>query len=416
MDDLAVQFLLLNGDEADLFDDDDGTQVLAAALIAGIKISQQESIDTRNPHRLYLCRPQLLPNPRVDTPWQVLYRSQNDRAFITTMGIDVDTFASLLTSGFAQRWYEMPVPRNDVNQGGDPRIERRSLDAAGALGLVLHYLSSTMHAISLQQIFAIIPSTVTRYLHFGLNLLLLSLRTIRDATIWWLEGPEFARCSALVVARHSRLAGAFGSIDGLKPPVQTSDDVDIENATFNGWLSEHFISSVLVFSAEGVVIAARMNAPDHTPPTYYIVADTAFPRGTNDIHRRICAPLKQGQRLQGSVAEIDECMAFNRELLSYRQTAEWGMRGLQGAFGRLRVPLEIANKEARGDLIEICVRLHNLHAIRVGINQIRTVYLKCWQDTDDDTAVWQDFENMLFSEQREKDRVSRFHVTLQYLE
>lgn len=155
---------------------------------------------------------------------------------------------------------------------------------------------------------------------------------------------------------------------------------------------------------------------DHTPPTYYIVADTAFPRGTNDIHGRICAPLKQGQRLQGSVAEIDERMAFNRELLSYRQTAEWGMRGLQGAFGRLRVPLEIANKEARGDLIEICVRLHNLRAIRVGINQIRTVYLKCWQDTDDDTAVWQDFENMLFSEQREKDRVSRFHVTLQYLE
>jgi hypothetical protein len=115
MDDLAVQFLLLNGDEADLFDNDESAQVLAAALIAGIKISQEESINTRNPHRLYLCRPQLLPNPRVDTPWQVLYRSQNDRAFITTMGIDVDTFASLLTSGFAQRWYETPVPRNDVN-------------------------------------------------------------------------------------------------------------------------------------------------------------------------------------------------------------------------------------------------------------------------------------------------------------
>ncbi|KAG2747612.1 hypothetical protein P692DRAFT_201840533 [Suillus brevipes Sb2] len=406
MDDLAVQFLLLNGDEADLFDNDESAQVLATALIAGIKISQEESINTWNPHCLYLCQPQLLPNPRVDTPWQVLYRSQNDRAFITTMGIDVDTFASLLTSGFAQRWYETP--------GGDPRIERGSLDAVGALGLVLHYLSSTMHAVSLQQIFAIIPSTVTRYLHFGLNLLLLSLRTIRDATIRWLEGPEFACCSALVVARHSRLAGAFSSIDGLKLPVQTSDDVDIENATFNGWLSEHFISSVLVFSAEGVVIAARMNAPgswhdsrlahqiyaslrDHTPPTYYIVADTAFPRGTNNIHGRICAPLKQGQRLQGSVAEIDERMAFNRELLSYRQTAEWGMRGLQGAFGRLR------------DLIEICVRLHNLHAIRVGINQIRT-------DTDDDAAVWQDFENMLFSEQRGKDHVSRYHVTLQYLE
>jgi hypothetical protein len=106
-----------------------------------------------------------------------------------------------------------------------------------------------MHAISLQQIFAIIPSTVTRYLKFGLQLLLLSLCTIPDARIQWLEGPEFECCSALIVVHHGRLGGAFG--DGLKLPAQTSDDVDIKNATFNGWLSEHFISSVLVFSAEG---------------------------------------------------------------------------------------------------------------------------------------------------------------------
>jgi hypothetical protein len=110
MDDFTVQFLLLNGDEADLFDNNKSAQVLATALIAGIKISQQESINTQNPHYLYLCRPQLLPNPHINTLWQVLYRSQNDWAFITTMGINVDTFASLLTSGFAQRWYEMPVP------------------------------------------------------------------------------------------------------------------------------------------------------------------------------------------------------------------------------------------------------------------------------------------------------------------
>lgn len=180
-----------------------------------------------------------------------------------------------------------------------------------------------------------------------------------------------------------------------------------------------------------MIIAARLNAPgswhdsrvahqiyvslrNETPPGYYIVADTAFPRGSNDIQGRIRAPLKQGQRIQGSLAEINEQMAFNRELLSYRQTAEWGMRGLQGAFGRLRVPLEIGNKDLRGDLIEICVRLHNLRAIRVGINQIRTVYLKHWQETDDDIAVWRDFENMLFAEQRQKDRVARFHITLEY--
>ncbi|KAG1734512.1 hypothetical protein EDB19DRAFT_1102084 [Suillus lakei] len=77
MDDLAIQYLLLNEDEAELFDDE-GAQVLAAALIAGIEVTRQHHIDTRNPRRLYLCRPQLLPNPRINIPWQVLYDSQSD--------------------------------------------------------------------------------------------------------------------------------------------------------------------------------------------------------------------------------------------------------------------------------------------------------------------------------------------------
>ncbi|KAG2363121.1 hypothetical protein BDR07DRAFT_1405295 [Suillus spraguei] len=151
------------------------------------------------------------------------------------MGIDVPTFSSLLTAGFAQAWYETPIPREDVSAHGTPRIGKCSLDAAGALGLALHYLNSTMHAISLQQIFAIIPTKIQ-----------------------WPGGLDFERCSALVVARHPRLGGAFGSIDGLKLPVQylhiqTSEDVDIENATFNGWLSKHFISSVLAFQLKATI-------------------------------------------------------------------------------------------------------------------------------------------------------------------
>lgn len=108
-----------------------------------------------------------------------------------------------------------------------------------------------MHQISLQQIFVLIPTTVSRYLSFGLHILLLTLHNMVDAKIRWLQGDEFRECNTLVVAHHARLQGAFGSIDGLKLPVQTSDDVDIEDATFNGWLSEHFISSVLAFSSQG---------------------------------------------------------------------------------------------------------------------------------------------------------------------
>jgi len=45
----------------------------------------------RKPHCLYLLRQELLPNPRDGTVWQQLWKSQENRAFITTMGIDVAT-------------------------------------------------------------------------------------------------------------------------------------------------------------------------------------------------------------------------------------------------------------------------------------------------------------------------------------
>lgn len=151
-----------------------------------------------------------------------------------------------------------------------------------------------------------------------------------------------------------------------------------------------------------------------TPEGYYLIADTAFPRGTTAIAGRIRAPLKAGNRLRATEEEIAERVAFDRELLSYRQTAEWGNRALQGAFGRLRVPLEISNAERRGELLEICSRLHNVRTRLVGTNQIRTVYMPCWQSTPEDIEIWRNFENMLFSDQRRHDRVARFHTYAEY--
>lgn len=181
----------------------------------------------------------------------------------------------------------------------------------------------------------------------------------------------------------------------------------------------------------GTIIAVVSNAPgswhdarvaqniyqklrDRTPEGYYLVADTAFPRGTGEVAGRIRAPVKAGQRMRGTRDEIDERMAFDRELLSFRQTAEWGNRQLQGTFGRLRLPLEINNPEKRGDLLEVCFRLNNLRARRIGINQIKTVYMPIWNENLEEEFVWKNFGNMLFSEQRQNDRVSRFHTYAEY--
>ncbi|KAG6918855.1 hypothetical protein DXG01_011260 [Tephrocybe rancida] len=147
--------------------------MIAAALIAFLEEEAHRiCADQRHPSRLYLRRGQLLPNPRVGTPWQVLYDSRDNRAFIMTMGFDVAMFDYIMESGFEYAWFWTAIPHPDTPTVGAPHPGGRSLDATGALGLVLHYLNSTMRKISLQQIFMIIPSTVSHYITFGLQILL----------------------------------------------------------------------------------------------------------------------------------------------------------------------------------------------------------------------------------------------------
>ncbi len=58
--------------------------------------------------------PELLPNPHVDTPWQALYASQSDHAFIPIIGLDMETFNVVIQSGFVQLWDTTPIPRSDA--------------------------------------------------------------------------------------------------------------------------------------------------------------------------------------------------------------------------------------------------------------------------------------------------------------
>ena len=145
------------------------------------------------------------------------------------------------------------------------------------------------------------------------------------------------------------------------------------------------------------------------PDGFYLVSDTAFPRGDASISGKIKAPLKSGQRIPTNAVAQQHTLLVNRQLLSYRQTAEWGMRMIQGSFGRLRVPLKISSKKRRQQLLEIIVRLSNVRTRCVGINQIRSVYMPTWKASEDE-MMWLDLGNVMFGEIRKRDRVARFHL------
>ena len=114
------------------------------------------------------------------------------------MGIDTATFQVILDVGFEHLWNSNPIPRTDTNAHGEPRVGARSLDAAGGLGLYLHYLRSSMREVGLQLIFALIPSTVNRYLCFARQILLATLRGYPASRITWLDDEKLDEMTSLV--------------------------------------------------------------------------------------------------------------------------------------------------------------------------------------------------------------------------
>ncbi len=252
---LAYMYLQMQADEDDKLDNEEkhAATILILTLALGVEEARQTLSHRQNPSCLFLCRQQLLPNPRGQTPWQILFSSRCDWAYITTMGFDVKTFNYILNQRHSLKWNSIVIPQNDTNLAGAAWPSCCSLNVAGALGLILHYLNLTMHKISLQQIFALVPACISRYVAFALKILAELLQSIHEAHIRWPSDlPTICWFNNLITTQHPLLVGTFGSVDGLNLLVQESMDVEIENATYNGWMATHNISSILVFLPEGV--------------------------------------------------------------------------------------------------------------------------------------------------------------------
>jgi hypothetical protein len=123
------------------------------------------------------------------------------------MGFDVDTFHYILQS-FKPVWDGTTIPQFN-SMGVGPRPLRCSLDAAGGLGLALHFLILTMQDRSLVQIFAIILATASRYIRFSLTILAKTLIQIPEAQIRWPAPEDFAQLNELIIECHPLLTSCM---------------------------------------------------------------------------------------------------------------------------------------------------------------------------------------------------------------
>jgi hypothetical protein len=175
-------------------------------------------------------------------------------------------------------------------------------------------------------------------------------------------------------------------------------------------LITHYCSNILTFAPDGTITRAILKAPgswhdshiaeqlygtllNNTPPGFRCLANTAFPCCTDWLNYRILAPKKKGERLPSDPTKFARLKVLNKQVVSARQAAEWGMRALQGSFGRLKLPLPASNHKAQANIIHLAVRLHQLWCQSVGINQTATVY----QDVENKFhLLTRDFHRMLF--------------------
>ena len=74
--------------------------------------------------------------------------------------------------------------------------------------------------------------------------------------------------------------------------------------------------------------------------------------------------------------------AFERvqmqEATSLRQAAEWGVRAIQGSMPRLKDKMRYEENGERRRVMKLVPLLYNLRLARVGLNQLRNVYVPHW--------------------------------------
>jgi len=335
--------------------------------------------------RFYLTRRALL-NP-ARSAWQHLWLHGDDRSLICTTGFDRYAFVRLL-GPFAAHL--------NLSARGRPP----SLDAAGQLGLVLNYLNSKMGGKTLCMVFGITPAVLSRFIKAGLRALLGALRDLPEARIKFPNVAQMRNFADMVEEYEPQIRNCFGFVDGLSLAVEEPADPEKQNAQYTAFYSACRINNVMLFTPDGCIAAALLNAPGswhdsqvarplwmaladpvRTPNPFCIVGDIGFQ--LESMAHKVKTPRKENE-FSSHPATRARQERVQQYIVRVRQAAEWGMRQLQGSFGRLKTELP-ADDQKRLLLLRVIAHLYNFRVRVIGVNQIRTVYLKPLEvDAQDD--------------------------------
>ena len=201
------------------------------------------------------------------------------------------------------------------------------------------------------------------------------------------DTAEIALFKEAITVKHSLLVDCYCMVDGLKLYLQQPGDSIIQTCFYNGWKHDYYVTTIFAFALNGSIIACTLNAPGtwhgstlpHWGSMYSklqkywedhhgkVLMDSAF---ASNMYKFI---IQSSQNVP--IMEGHQAMLLGQQATSCRQAAEWGMRGLQGSFPRLKDRIVYEENGERAIILKFMTLLYNYRVRSVGINQILNHYM-----------------------------------------
>jgi hypothetical protein len=151
----------------------------------------------------------------------------------------------------------------------------------------------------------------------------------------------------VIASNFPVLNGTWCVVDGLKIPIQKSGDEAAQNAYYNGRLHSHFVGYIFVFAPSRVIVRCTVNAPGSWHDSYIAesgglyetLRDVYATRGgiaviDSALSKKRCPFLIKSGKMK--VGETPAARKLRQQATSLWQSAEWGMRAIQGSFPCLK--------------------------------------------------------------------------------
>ncbi|KAG9404514.1 hypothetical protein AC1031_004722 [Aphanomyces cochlioides] len=188
------------------------------------------------------------------SPWYTLYASRNTPSFLTTVSLTSEGFDELLRV-FSVECIVKAKPR-------PPRIQHKH----AVLGMLLHFYTAAVEPKTLQELFAIPPSTFSRIINKAEHALSRALDKLPQSAVKWPSKATQRYWASKSNAREPLVTGVFAFADVKNLRVQQPSHTELQTAQYNGtnaiipslwrlgWLHCVFVTGVLCFRLDGTLM------------------------------------------------------------------------------------------------------------------------------------------------------------------